>query len=95
MRFQGGRATDVPVGHAFRVGRPRRALAARGRRFGRSAVVDEVRGDVAGGQFELAGFVDRQLLAYETVCTGRRNGRDHSQVISLSTQIKLIIYQLI
>ena len=69
-------------------------LAACGRRFGRSTVVDEVGADVAGGQFELAGFDDRELLAYETFGSGCHNGRA-IVMRSLSTQIKLIAHQLI
>lgn len=64
------------------------------RRFGRSTVADEVGADVAGGQFELAGFDDRELLAYETFGSGCHNGRGDSYAISF-TQIKLIIHQLI
>jgi hypothetical protein len=48
-------------------------------------VVEEVGGDVAGGQFELAGFDDRELLAYETSSSGCRNGRGGSHVISFHT----------
>jgi hypothetical protein len=103
MRFQGGVRQTLPRECVPRYGRfaghrcrPERSglLAACGRRFGRSAVVDEVGGDVAGGQFELAGFDDRELLAYETFGSGCHNGRDDSYAISF-TQIELMIHQLI